>query len=144
MKKIIFGTLLVLTFFVTSCDNEEKPTDGGDTTTITNDSLPEDPMNITNDSIGQDGADREDACERRNEGFIVILNGMSGIDAAELRIEIDGDYVGNVAPGAESIPEPRPAGGTYEIKATSVGSGATFFKKITVDKCIEDVVKMGK
>lgn len=139
MKKIIFGTLLVLTFFVTAC-NEEKPTDGGggegqeqNDTSIVNPS----------DTFNQDEADREDACERLNEGFIVVLNGMTGIDAEAFRIEIDGDYVGDVAPGSESIPEPRPAGGTYEIKATTA-SGATFFKTITVDKCIEDVVKLGK
>ncbi len=83
-----------------------------------------------------------DPCETNNEGYIVIKNDMTGIDAEALRVEIDGVYISDVAPGGESSSEARPAGVSYEIKGVS-SSGATFIKNITVEECIEDVVSLG-
>lgn len=84
----------------------------------------------------------EDPCDTNNSGYIVVRNGLSGIDAEAMDIEINNEYIGNIAPGGETQAVERPSGGTYEIKGSTT-SGAVYFESHTVEQCFEDVITLG-
>ena len=84
-----------------------------------------------------------DPCETNNEGYIIVKNDMTGVDAEGLRVTIDDVYIADIAPGGETTSTAKTAGATYEVKG-SAASGATFIKDITVEKCFEDVVSLGQ
>jgi hypothetical protein len=83
----------------------------------------------------------EDPCEEENTGYIVGINSTKGIEAEAMKIYIDGEYIGEVAPGGESARIAKPAGKVYEVKGKTI-SGATQIKDIELGKCDEVGVRL--
>lgn len=84
----------------------------------------------------------DDPCKDNGTGYLVAVNFTDGIDAEAMKIYIDKEYIGEVAPGGETAPISKPAGKEYEIQGKAL-SGANYFKTVKLEQCEEVAVRLG-
>ncbi len=75
--------------------------------------------------------------------FIIIQNNTQGIDAVDMAVYINGQYVQNLAPGASTVAIPMLPNQTYDVAGKSTDGIKMFPKSIDLAANEEVVVLLG-